>query len=188
MPSFQNSFEERKAAYLAARNRIFSMNSGEVSEPVERKPRNVPVVARRMIAHALGQRINPCNRATNGECREHSGQTDASDIQCGVPKAAAESSQTTNSPSGENSNTHAKVKSNDHISSGSSPTRSNMAPKQTEKISSHFRAAQNESSGFAVDKDSLQREHLGAAKRMFAHALGLHTGKDDLIPKGNEIK
>ncbi|XP_041020595.1 uncharacterized protein LOC121262265 isoform X1 [Juglans microcarpa x Juglans regia] len=188
MPSLQHSFEERKAAYLVARDRIFSMNSGEVSEPVERKPRNVPVVARRMIAHALGHRINPCNQATNGECKEHSGQTDALDIQCREPKVSAVSSQKTDSPSGQNSNPHAKVKINDNISSGSSPSKSNMAPKQTDKICPHFKAAQNGSSGNGIDKDSLQREHLGAAKRMFAHALGLQAGKDGLISKGNEIK
>lgn len=55
------SFEERQAAYLAARERIFSPSSSEeIDEPKEQvvpRPRTVPVVARRMIAHALGKRI-----------------------------------------------------------------------------------------------------------------------------------
>jgi len=55
------SFEEREAAYLAARERIFSLSSSEeIDEPKEQlvpRPRTVPVVAQRMIAHALGKRI-----------------------------------------------------------------------------------------------------------------------------------
>ncbi|MCO5579408.1 hypothetical protein L7F22_033263 [Adiantum nelumboides] len=54
------SFEERQAAYLAARERIFSTDlCDSVSEPhaATPRPRSVPVVARRMIAHALGKRI-----------------------------------------------------------------------------------------------------------------------------------
>ncbi|KAI5058834.1 hypothetical protein GOP47_0027004 [Adiantum capillus-veneris] len=58
--SSQMSFEEREAAYLAARERIFSSDVGDsASEPqvAVPKPRSVPIVARRMIAHALGKRI-----------------------------------------------------------------------------------------------------------------------------------
>eukprot|EP00250_Pteridium_aquilinum_P000839 c11011_g1_i1 orf=128-1255(+) len=56
--SAQISFEERQAAYLAARERIFSEDLGEsVSQSAIPRPRSVPVVARRMIAHALGKRI-----------------------------------------------------------------------------------------------------------------------------------
>ncbi|MCO5595480.1 hypothetical protein L7F22_049523 [Adiantum nelumboides] len=54
------SLEERQAAYLAARERIFSTDLGDsVSEPhaATPRPRSVPIVARRMIAHALGKRI-----------------------------------------------------------------------------------------------------------------------------------
>ena len=60
--SLSQSLEERKAAYLIARERIFSMKLEEVKEPGEQKPRSVPVVARRMIAHALGQRIHTKNQ------------------------------------------------------------------------------------------------------------------------------
>lgn len=52
----QMSFEERQAAYIAARERIFSEDLGRSSiEPTISRPRSVPVVARRMIAHALGK-------------------------------------------------------------------------------------------------------------------------------------
>lgn len=188
IPSVQHSFEERKAAYLAARDRIFSMDLGEFNEPVKEKPRSDPVVARRMIAHALGHRINPHNRtATLGDCKGHSGQTDAPDIQCRnkvEPKSPLEGSQKTISLPGQNMS---KLKSNDKNSSRSSPSKSNMPQKQADKISPHVSISQNESSGNGVDKD-YKREHLGAAKRMFAHALGLPSGKDGFILKCSDIK
>lgn len=52
------TMKEREAAYQAARERIFSLNLDDKDEPVEVKPRNIPVVARRMIAHALGKNIH----------------------------------------------------------------------------------------------------------------------------------
>ncbi|KAF9621778.1 hypothetical protein IFM89_027632 [Coptis chinensis] len=51
--SLGTTLEEREAAYLAARERIFSEENGGIRESVAPKPRNVPMVARRMIAHAL---------------------------------------------------------------------------------------------------------------------------------------
>lgn len=53
------SLEERQAAYLAARQRIFSATwkySGHSPKSAgTARPRSDPVVARRMIAHALGK-------------------------------------------------------------------------------------------------------------------------------------
>ena len=192
MPSFQHSLEERRADYLAARDRIFSVDSGDGNEPVKRKPRNVPAVARRMIAHALGQRINPCNQvATLRDCKEHSGQTDALDIQCRDKvelQSPLELSQQTISSSGQNMNSYGRGKSNDQNSSGSSLSKSKTPQKQTDKISSNVSVSRNGSSGIGVDKDYLKKEHLGAAKRLFAHALGLHSGKDGFISKCSDIK
>ncbi|XP_076950174.1 uncharacterized protein LOC143623072 [Bidens hawaiensis] len=51
------SLEDREAAYLAARKRIFPTENYDK----ESRPRNNPVVAQRMIAHALGQRIKQSN-------------------------------------------------------------------------------------------------------------------------------
>jgi hypothetical protein len=188
IPSVQHSLEERKAAYFAARDRIFSMDLGEFNEPVKQKPRSNPVVARRMIAHALGHRINPQSQtATLGDCKGHSGQTDAPHIQCRnkvEPKSPLEASQKTISLPGQNMS---KLKNNDKNSSGSSPSKSNVPQKQADKISPHVSISQNESSGNGVDKD-YKREHLGAAKRMFAHALGLQSGKDGFILKCSDIK
>ncbi|KAH7285004.1 hypothetical protein KP509_33G007000 [Ceratopteris richardii] len=53
----QLSFEERQAAYEAARQRIFADDGGHAMSETAPRPRSVPVVARRMIAHALGKRI-----------------------------------------------------------------------------------------------------------------------------------
>ncbi|XP_078433284.1 uncharacterized protein LOC144704662 isoform X2 [Wolffia australiana] len=53
--------EERESAYDAARERIFSMDGGKWEEQVNHKPRPVPDAARRMIAHALGQRMPSSN-------------------------------------------------------------------------------------------------------------------------------
>jgi SUZ domain len=46
--------EERQTAYLAARNRIFGLSSTEEGDSTSPKLRKDPTVARRMIAHALG--------------------------------------------------------------------------------------------------------------------------------------
>ena len=58
-PSPVVSLEEREAAYQAARERIFSDSSLFPEDSIEQRGgqrvRPVPIVARRMIAHALGK-------------------------------------------------------------------------------------------------------------------------------------
>ncbi|CAI9270726.1 unnamed protein product [Lactuca saligna] len=56
------SLEDREAAYLAARNRIFSTEDDDVASLDKNRPRNNPIVARRMIAHALGQKVKQSNQ------------------------------------------------------------------------------------------------------------------------------
>ena len=65
LSSFKLSLEAREAAYLAARERIFSMDVREIREPVKQKPHTIPIVACRMIAHALGQKINSYSQNDN---------------------------------------------------------------------------------------------------------------------------
>ncbi|WCJ26764.1 hypothetical protein M5689_008558 [Euphorbia peplus] len=120
------TLKEREAAYLAARERIFSTDVGEVQQPQLRKPPNVPAAARRMIAHALGQRINPSNQ-------EHP----------------------------------------ENIKSPQNGKSNNREP--TEKNS----AKSSESSKNRV-KEYSKEEQVGAAKRMFANALGLQSAKGGL--------
>lgn len=115
------SFEEREAAYLAARERIFSVDGGDMKESVKQKPRSVPVVARRMIAHALGQRIQP----------------------------------------------EVTFQERDNV----------VTPKSDSSVCERKVAKK------CMNGENLKAEHLGAAKRMFANALGLQSGKDNLLSK-----
>jgi len=49
--------KEREAAYRAARERIFSGDDAKGNDRSHMKCRQAPVVAQRMIAHALGQKV-----------------------------------------------------------------------------------------------------------------------------------
>ncbi|KAG4967961.1 hypothetical protein JHK87_033612 [Glycine soja] len=50
--------------------------------------------------------------------------------------------------------------------------------------------SQERKQGLSVSKDYMKKEHLGVAKRMFARALGMHSGKDGSVPRSRsgEIK
>ena len=43
--------------------------------------------------------------------------------------------------------------------------------------------SQERKQGLSVSKDYMKKEHLGATKRMFAHALGVHSRKDGSVPR-----
>ncbi|KAL5702920.1 hypothetical protein ACHQM5_028080 [Ranunculus cassubicifolius] len=148
------TLEEREAAYLAARQRIFSVDNDEIKESVPPKPRNDPVVARRMIAHALGQRI--CSNSPNKD------------------------------PNLPNRNKERDEKETPSISS---QRISNNMPSSTSKgkrsvKKKHFNNKMPNNTGVQSDiaekiysKENIKQEHMGAAKRMFAHALGLQGMK-----------
>lgn len=190
-PPLQHSLEEREAAYLAARERIFSRDLGEVKEPVNQRQRNVPVVARRMIAHALGKRINPSSQdATHEDCNASRGQSDQLNLQGKVevePNLTVEAFQQTLSPLDQNVNSCGEVKKNTRSLSASPLTLSERktSQKQDIKVSS---VSQNGRNGHGADEEYIKMEHLGAAKRMFAHALGMRSGKNGFSSKGSEIK
>ncbi|KAJ1409304.1 SUZ domain [Sesbania bispinosa] len=179
--SIQQTLEERKAAYLVARERIFSMNLENVKEPSEQKPRSVPVVARRMIAHALGQRINTKNqndlvgdsmkdRVLTGElnAQDKSSETEKSNLM----KDSEESSHLRRNPNSRTRNTSSSKAASLHKRNDQTPV---------DKDSPQF--SQDGKQGQSVNKDYMKKEHLGAAKRMFAHALGVHSGKDGSVPR-----
>ncbi|XP_048433219.1 protein encore isoform X1 [Pyrus x bretschneideri] len=184
-PLLQHSLEEREAAYLAARERIFSRDLGEVNESVRQKPRSDPVVARRMIAHALGQRINPSSQGSPHEhCKASGGQTDELRVQGNVVDEAdltAESFQHRVSLSNGDMNSRGEVKNNHRNNSGPALTRS-------EKKTSQKQGDNNGRSGHGVDEEYIKREQVGAAKRMFANALGMRSGKNGSLSKCSEIK
>ncbi|GAB2218501.1 hypothetical protein Droror1_Dr00001726 [Drosera rotundifolia] len=146
VPSRTTTLEEREEAYLAARERIFSMD-GELKEVERQKPRHDPVVARRMITHALGKRIKQCSLASSSEEQEKN--ENASDVDpkgngldCSTPSPTIE--------------TH-------KVSDKRSPV-VGTKPRNRE--------------GSGASKTDARLENLGAARRMFANALGIPAARD----------
>ncbi|XP_043722553.1 uncharacterized protein LOC122669768 isoform X2 [Telopea speciosissima] len=190
--SLQLSLEEREAAYLAARERIFSKDGNEIKQSVSQKPRNVPVVARRMIAHALGQRIDLSNDKTTllGSI-ENEKQTEKIKVH---RNSRSETSQ------------EAIPRSNQCLTSSSTrmcgtpvgrcPTNTTsenekmMQKQPVVKQSASVSVPQAGNSDRVACQEHIKREHMGAARRMFAHALGLNSTKENpgLMLKCSESK
>ncbi|XP_062084212.1 uncharacterized protein LOC133790557 [Humulus lupulus] len=188
-PSVQHSLEEREAAYLAARERIFSANLGEEKEPIKQKPRSVPVVARRMIAHALGQRINSRNHETTHNDSSASRETDELNNQHKDKEESdlsVEGFQEILHLSGKTENSCCRVKKNNHNTGASSNADSKASKNKSDKISSGVVASGRVRNG--VNEEHHKKEHLGAAKRMFAQAMGKQAGKDTFLSKSSEFK
>ncbi|MQM21024.1 hypothetical protein Taro_054054 [Colocasia esculenta] len=181
--------EEREAAYLAARERIFSLHHDDGKEPVAPKPRSVPVVARRMIAHALGQRISSTSlnlERSHSNCKE--------DGPTGEPIMAKESLLHSKSPSkstkisnktssSQKLGSHERKANGEGISKGSAPQASQSEIKVESKPArnSHGDCSSLQTGNYARNSgiQNMEQEHLGAAKRMFAHALGLAPAKSN---------
>lgn len=185
-PSVHHSLEEREAAYLAARERIFALDLGGEKEPIRQKPRNDPVVARRMIAHALGQRINSCNQdATRKVSSGSEGQTHELNIQGKdkvEPDLRLEGFQETVHLTSKNTSLHSKMMKNYPSTDASSPIHSKAPEKSSHTTSTSVAVTGRDRNG--MNREHYKREHLGAAKRMFAHALGMQAG----VSKSSELK
>jgi len=171
--------EERKAAYLIARERIFSVKLEEVKEPGEQKPRSVPVVARRMIAHALGQRIHTKNQ--NGLASDSMKDRGLKD----ELNAQHKNSEVSNLTKDCEEFLHLRRNPNNRIRNTSSSNASshNKRNDQTPVDKELPLSSQDRKQGQSVNKDYMKKEHLGAAKRMFAHALGVQSVKDGSVPR-----
>ncbi|RDX83533.1 hypothetical protein CR513_35539, partial [Mucuna pruriens] len=184
--SFSQSLEERKAAYLIARERIFSVNLEEAKEPGEQKPRSVPVVARRMIAHALGQRIHTKNQ--NGLASDSMKDRVLTD----ELNAPDKNSEEPNLKKDSEESLHLRRNSNNRIRNTSSSNAASLNKRndQTQLDKDLPQFSQDRKQGQSISKDYMKKEHLGAAKRMFAHALGVPSGKDGSVPrsKSGEVK
>ncbi|XP_061342649.1 uncharacterized protein LOC133288836 isoform X2 [Gastrolobium bilobum] len=184
--SFQQSLEERKAAYLVARERIFSMNLEDEKEPGEQKPRSVPVVARRMIAHALGQRIHTKNQndlATDSmKDRVLTDELNDQDKNCEVSNLTKDSEESLH----QRKNLNSGIRNTSSSNAASLNKRNDQTP--VDKDLPQF--SQDGKRGQSVSKDYMKKENLGAAKRMFAHALGVPSGKDGSVSRNRsgEIK
>jgi len=184
--SFSKSLEERKAAYLVARERIFSMKLEEAKEPGEQKPRSVPVVARRMIAHALGQRIHTNNQ--NGLASDNMNDGGLKDELNARDKSSEVSNLTKDSEEilCLRRNPNNRIRNSSSSNASSNDKRNDQTPVHQELPL----FSQDTKQGQTVNKDHMKKEHLGAAKRMFAHALGVQSGKDGSVPRNRigEIK
>lgn len=178
-PSLQHSLEKRKEAYLVARERIFSMNLEDVKGPVEQKPRCDPVVARRMIAHALGQSIHSKNQdgLPNNSMKDGMG----TDVLHDQNKNSKESNRM------EDSEESVEMKRNsvNRIRNDSSSNASSFDERNVDKLSEVSRSGKH---GNGVSNDHIKRENFGAAKRIFAHALGVHPGKNASVSRSRESK
>lgn len=170
-PILNISLEEREKAYIAARKRIFSVDQGEIRQCMKDRPQKDPTVARRMIAHALGQRTRPANlEIHHANIEQGEEQTKDVNIQHKEERPTNLGKQTyteVKTPPTKYPCSGAKPKTNK--SNGSkSPHMKKSIPKNTDGTGSSTPVKKDAK----VHKDSIREEHIGAAKRIFANALG----------------
>ncbi|KAI7729982.1 hypothetical protein M8C21_020576 [Ambrosia artemisiifolia] len=138
------SLEDREAAYLAARKRIFSTEENDDTESLAKeRPRNNPVVAQRMIAHALGHRIKQSNE---GIC---------------IKPCNNEVKKQSNSQTSLSTRQKSNVQQQQHLT--------RKAPQKLETEASTNVGVKKRDTNVTKHE-----EHIGAAKRMFANALRMH--------------
>lgn len=197
-PPTEQSFEEREAAYLAARQRIFSTDEATVAEPVRHKPRNVPVVARRMIAHALGQKLKIQNQydvlTDSKECRqatrEAATQNDDTVGSSASLKAIQDHDRVGSSASlkacqdtipkhDQSSNSITRANTNKSKHNAAEQSERTTSQQAAEKSCTDVSSSRDRKGKGSSNKEYSKEQHVGAAKRMFAHALGLHSAKDN---------
>ncbi|CAM0905912.1 unnamed protein product [Alopecurus aequalis] len=143
--------KEREAAYRAARERIFSKDDAkEKKDSSGLKSRHVPAVAQRMIAHALGKRVEDTKERTGVVKNKEKELVNGRNIQ-----TANTNELYAVKPVRREENYAGKRNSS---SPGGDPHRS---PSTQSRHTSH------------VSAETLKKEQAGAAKRMFAHALRL---------------
>lgn len=170
-PIINLSLEEREEAYMAARKRIFSVDQGETRQCMKDRPQKDPTVARRMIAHALGQRTRPANleshHANTEQCEEQSKDVNIQYKEERPTNLGKQTCTEVKTPPTKYPGSGSKPKSNK--SNGSrSPHMKKSTPKNTDGTGSSTPVKKD----VKVPKDSIREEHIGAAKRIFANALG----------------
>ncbi|CAN4096166.1 unnamed protein product [Withania somnifera] len=153
IPIFNLSLEEREEAYLAARKRIFSVDED-------------PTVARRMIAHALGQRTRP----THANTEQFEKQAKDVNIQHKKERPINLGKQTC--PEVKTLPTKYPGPGGKHKSNKSNGSKSLHMKKSTRKNTDETGSSTPVKKDGKVHKDSIREEHIGAAKRIFADALG----------------
>ncbi|KAL0302859.1 UNVERIFIED_CONTAM: hypothetical protein Sradi_6154000 [Sesamum radiatum] len=154
------SLQERETTYLAARQRIFSAELYQI-ELVKQRPRNDPVVARRMITRALGKTNKVvCHELSSSDTKEYGRTAKDWNIQQ-VDEATICCSN----------KLERKSLSAKHpiTSNGSELSSLSKEAKQENSVPSKGGSASERK-----DENHLRKEHMGAAKRLFANALGIH--------------
>lgn len=192
-PKFEFSLEEREAAYLAARERIFSVdNEFEMGGPVKQRPQHNPIVARRMIAHALGQSVRPSSKEVSQNDAKELQEPDSSTVKIREKEEEASSVGTQTFPE-KNGITGKHLKSCDKqkvdIPGGSSSSdfQTKTPSEDVDKTTTKSVSSIEERGETNIQKANFRQEHMGAAKRMFANALGLHPRNANL-PKSSQSK
>ncbi|KAL8517783.1 hypothetical protein ACS0TY_009196 [Phlomoides rotata] len=176
-----SSLEERKATYFAARERIFSANACG-SQLIKKRPQKDPAVARRMITHALGQPNNKVIKHDLSSCdAEEYGQTAN-----GVKTLYVDESDINSSNKLETESLSAKHPRPCTMSkvNKDSEFKVNKQPQQKYKVTLTEGGSTVETRS---NDNSLRKEHIGAAKRLFANALGVNR-RDVNPPKCCETK
>lgn len=189
-PKFEISLEEREAAYLAARERIFSVNEFETGEPVKHRPQNNPVVARRMIAHALGQRIRPSSsqEVSQSDPKElQDPENSSTKIQEEEEKVSSIGIPEGNDMTGKHLKSSNKEKGSMPSGSSSLHSQTKTSLESVDKTVTESVPSCKERVDKNIQKANFRQEHMGAAKRMFANALGFQPRNANL-PKSSQSK
>lgn len=179
------SVAEREAAYLAARQRIFAAGEGGADDPLKQKPPSNPVVARRMIAHALGKTTKGTNEA-NRSNRENYQHIDDIDIQ--VKPDHATNSELDTFKDGQTLSNRRYMRGEPEFVEYDGGSLSSTSSEPTTKETDKLRSTTDNFGTSEAHKASLKKEQTGAARRMFANALGYHSGRENNPLNGSEQK
>ncbi|WOH15122.1 hypothetical protein DCAR_0934659 [Daucus carota subsp. sativus] len=172
------SVAEREAAYLAARRQIFAAGEGVAYLPLKQKPPSNPVVARRMIVHALGKK-KEWHDEVNGSNRDYC--QDIDDINIEVRISPSTNSELDILKDGQTLSSRSYIQGETEIveyDGAALSTTGNEVIKQA--------ALRRKIPKFGISeaqKANIKKEQTGAAKRMFANALGYPSGRENSFLK-----
>ncbi|KAI3992851.1 hypothetical protein MKX01_028150 [Papaver californicum] len=190
--STKSSLEEREAAYLEARQRIFTEDDSEIKESVTPKPRNIPEVARRLIVNSLGLRVSS-NSSGGVTSATHKEPDQKNQKLSGRENCVGHQNLNLRKPRETAAVSIQELSSQDiKIVDQSQVTHAAISERRSEKKIQKKPAGSDKSVNCvpplngrmrqAPSEDDLKQEHLGAAKRLFANALRLNGKTDIAMP------
>lgn len=167
------SLEDRQAAYLVARERIFAVDEYESSQTIKQRPPKNPVVARRMIAHALGQQAKPSSEKDILRDRELEDSDSHGKIRAEKERASSLSTEN-----------HLSSHLKQRAIIGNEPSQSDMRlpVQKVVKPGTKLDPPHTERSDKSIQKE--KNEQVGAARRIFANALGLQPRNGNALKSG----